>query len=268
MPSDWERLSDDAALLAEVRRRYRGRGDPADQLWWTSHPGEDGPSGAPDPMIGLDADRVDLYRRGATGEQVDALTDQRVLLDEDRRLAQEALQEAIAARGPARPGTRPIGGSARAGSGAARTVVTLLAGMSLLAAGFVLGRSAGASAPQPTPTARAYRVLERPQETPDRIPATVRPRFVRASSTRLLATYGSIGTEVYGARADDGRLCLLVVVLGAKPTGTCTTESGFTTAGLFVAFTAGADPVNDSGLRPSDQIGLLWMADGTLTISV
>ncbi|MDH2443261.1 hypothetical protein QDR37_04805 [Amnibacterium sp. CER49] len=262
-------MSGDPAVLAEVRRRYRGRGDAADQLWWPSHPGQDGPSGAPDPAAALHAARANLYRRGATREQAAALTAEQELLSADRRLAHEALLEALEARG--RPSARDggSGGSARAASRPTRMALTVLAGISLLAAGYLVGRAAERPAPPAVAsTARAYRVLERPQEAPDRIPDTVRPRFVRSASTRLLATYGSIGTEVFGARADDGRLCLLVIVLGAKPTGTCTTESGFSAAGLFVEFAAGADPVNDSGLRPSDQIGLLWLADGTLTISV
>jgi hypothetical protein len=105
------------------------------------------------------------------------------------------------------------------------------------------------------------------QRPVDRIAAEVRPRFVAPGSTRLLARYASIGTEVYGGRGTGGGICLITVALTERVAGSCTTDAAFSAAGLFAVIQASADPTDDSGRTPTDELGVTWRADGTVRIT-
>jgi hypothetical protein len=276
MPSDWERITEDPALLSDARRRYRGRGDVADQLWWLQHPGTDAPSGAPDPKLLLRTARRGLYRRNPVLADAAAVARQQEQEDADRELARRAVSEAVDARwADAAPVGTPVVPKDRPGASFRRTplvggrlLVTLVVAAALVLTGVLLGRASSPGVGVNASSGRAYEVLDRQQRPLDRIPDDIRPGFVRSTSTRAIAHYWSIGTDVYAARADGGRICLVTVVLGTRSASSCTTDAAFTMAGLFLQVEAAADPVDDSGRVPLDQIGLLWLKDGTLTISV
>jgi hypothetical protein len=267
MPSDWDRVTADAALLAEVRRRYRGAGDVLDQLWWIQHPGETAPSGRTDPEEALTAARRALYRPGVRPEEaLAAMTDASRWI-EDRALAKLAVLDAVSARRTPDPAPAPasVPGPPRRSR---RRVSLLLAGAAAVAilAGALIGRTTATGGGPAAPAGHALEVLASPQRPDDRLALDLRPRFVEPASTRLLAQYGTIGTAVYAARATGGEVCLLAVVLGTRIAGSCTTEAAFGSAGLLVAFQASADPVDDSGRLPQDDLRVRWSADGALRI--
>jgi hypothetical protein len=268
MPSDWDRVTADAALLAEVRRRYRGSGDVLDQLWWIQHPGEPAPSGRTDPEKALTAARRALYRPDVRPEEALATMTDASRWIEDRALAKLAVLDAVSALSAPEPPPAP---ASLAGSPprSRRRAALLLGGAAAVAilAGALIGRATATGGGLGAPAGQALAVLRNPQQPDDRLPTELRPRFVKPGSTRLLTQYGTIGTAVYAARSTGGEVCLLTVVLGARMTGSCTTEAAFSSAGLLVAFQAPADPVDDSGRLPQDDLGVRWKPDGTLRVA-
>ena len=262
----WERLVGDPALLADARRRYRGTGDLLDQLWWAEHPGEPTPAGRPDPSSTTESLRRDLYRPGGAERASGTIAERLAATQVDRELGAEAFAaaEADAASRPGEP---------RPGHAAARRSVPLLAAVVGAAAGVLLGIGVGvgvgdpARRPSADVTAQAYGELSRTQRPIDLVDRALIPSFVRPSSVRLLRSYSSVGTQVYGARTTGGRVCLIAVVLASDPAASCTTRAAFAAAGLSLVVRARADPEDDSGHSPADELELLWQDDGTVSIT-
>ena len=277
MPSDWERVAADAALLDRVRRAYTGEGDAADHLWWLEHPGEPGPSGSPDPVEQLHRARAELYRPdppGTASERVAALERR---IETDRAAVRAALGVAVrqapapapAAAAAAEPG--PTGPSARAAlapaprapAGVRRPLRYRVAGALVVAllAGGVLGaliaRGTGA------PSAAALSVFATRQHEDDRTGDGALPRFVVPGSTRLLGTSTTTGLRAFAARTRDGDVCLLGVVLESRFLASCTSREGFAAGGLRLVLQAEVDPEDDSGVIRPRQIEPTWSPDGT-----
>ena len=133
------------------------------------------------------------------------------------------------------------------------------------------------TSPRPSATAPVGRPRsggrQRPGGTPreeilDAAAELFTSRGYAATSTRMIAHYWTIGTDVYAARTESGRICIVTIVLGTRSASSCTTDAAFRIAGLFIQVDASADPVDDSGRVPTQKIGLLWLKDGTITISV
>ena len=284
VPSDWERVAADAALLDRVRRAYTGEGDAADHLWWLDHPGEPGPSGSPDPAEQLHRARVELYRPdppGTASKRVAALERR---IETDRAAVRAALDVAVrqdAAPAPAavpvpvpvpvasEPG--PTGPPARAALApaphaaadlrrspryrvAGALVVALLAGGVL---GALIARGTGA------PSAAALSVFATRQQEEDRTGDRVLPRFVEPGSTRLLGTSTTTGLRAFAARTRDGDVCLLGVVLESRFLASCTSREGFAAGGLRLVLQAEVDPEDDSGVIRPRQIEPTWSPEGT-----
>jgi hypothetical protein len=252
VPSDWERVAADPALLASVRARYPGRGDVLDQLWWAEHPGAATPAGVEDPAAALARTRQALYRPGAAIGDADRVGRAEAHAADDRAAALEALRAADVDR-PARASVPPPPRASRAvlaGVG----VAALLVGA---AAGFSAGRLAHGAEPA------ALQVFDRAQREADRPPASVpSPVRVRRSTLREIGSASTSGTVLYGARATDGRICLLAVVLAADAVATCTSESAFAASGLSLGFETRVDPVDDAGPAAPQQMSVTWSPDG------
>ena len=254
VPSDQERVDADASLLAAVRRRYTGRGDVADQLWWLDHPGTRGPSGAEDPAPALEATRTELYRPGGSTADPEALRTELAAIAADREAARTALREAEAERPAPRSGIAPGRRSRRVPLVAGVAVAALLVGAG---AGLAVGRFS--RAPAPAALAR----LDAGQRAADRPPSTAAlPTFIVRSSYRLLGSSPSTGAFAYGARATDGRVCVVAVVLAQDAYAACTSEAAFAVAGLELSLHANADPTDDSGTVHPVEITPRWSTDG------
>jgi hypothetical protein len=258
VPSDRERVDADASLLAAARRRYAGRGDVADQLWWLEHPGTRSPSGADDPAPALEAARAQLYRPGGSSADPEALRSELAAVTADREAARAALREAEeeaerSASAPDRPSR--LASPAR-----------LLIGVALAAllAGAGVGLAVGRFGRAPSPAALAR--FDAGQRTADRPPSTaVLPTFVTPSSFRLLGSSSSTGVFAYGARAPDGRVCVIAVVLAQASYAACTSEAAFAVSGLELSLRANADPTDDSGAVSPVEISPRWSPDGAFT---
>jgi hypothetical protein len=254
VPSDRERVGVDASLLAAVRRRYTGRGDVADQLWWLDHPGTRAPSGAEDPAPALDAARAELYRPGGSTADPDALRSELAATAADREAARAALRQAEAERPAPSSGIAPADRPRRMPLLAGVAVAALLVGAG---AGLAVGRFS--RAPAPAALAR----FDSGQRAADRPPSSaVLPTFVVRSSYRLLGSSPSTGAFAYGARTADGRVCVIAVVLAQPSYATCTSEAAFAVAGLELSLHANADPTDDSGTVHPVEIDPRWSADG------
>jgi hypothetical protein len=256
VPSDWERVAADPALLAAVRRRYTGSGDVLDQLWWVEHPGTAAPSGAEDPAVRLEQERRALYRPGATTRTAGTLQQEEAALRADRAAARRALDDSDSDSDRAPRPTTPAGAQRNAPrrAVAAAAIAALLVGG---AAGLVVGRSGIASRPA------ALEVFDRGQREADRPPASVTiPESVRPDTLRQLGAASSSGTVLYGAMTHEGRICLLAIVLAVDYVVTCSTEAAFAASGLTLGFEARVDPVDDSPVVPVQQLSSTWSPDG------
>ena len=70
------------------------------------------------------------------------------------------------------------------------------------------------------------------------------------------------GTVVYGAKAKDGRICAVAVVVAADFVATCSSPTAFADSGLTLAYEAVVDPTTDSGEITRQQLSLTWTPDG------
>jgi hypothetical protein len=255
VPSDWERVAGDPALLAALRRRYTGSGDVLDRLWWLEHPGATAPSGAEDPAAALERTRRGLYRPGADPQGSQRLARAEEAVAADRAAVTRALEEVDAER----PADR-----SSAVARVPRASRALLAGA--VAAALLLGAAAGFAAGRfVRPGAPALQVFDRAQREADRPPSSARlPDTVRRSSLREVGSASSSGTVLYAARATDGRVCLVAVVLAADAVLTCSTDTAFAEAGLSLGFEALIDPTDDSGTIRTQQISVVWRPDGAV----
>jgi hypothetical protein len=252
VPTDRARIDADASLLAAARRRYTGRGDLADHLWWLEHPGTRGPSGAEDPAPALDAARAGLYRPGGAAVDPEALRNELDALTADREAARSAVREAEAERSAPTPGLGRRSHPVRLVVGVALAALLIGAG-----AGLAVGRFGRA----PTPAALGrFDVGQRQGDLPSS--TAVLPTFVVRSSFRLLGASPSTGAFVYGATARDGRVCIIAVVLAESSYAACTSEAGFAVGGLGLSLHANADPTNDSGIAQPVEISPRWSPDG------
>jgi hypothetical protein len=108
-------------------------------------------------------------------------------------------------------------------------------------------------------------VFDRAQRPDDRPPASAPlPDGIAASSLRLLGSSSASGTEVFAARARDGRVCLVAVVLALEFHSTCTTESAFALDGLRLAYDARVDPADLSGAVRIQEITATWSPAGAV----
>lgn len=258
MPSDWERVGADPALLAALRRRYIGSGDPLDVLWWTEHPGERTPAGLPDPADEAEAARRALFQRGATTTTATEVERAVSVATSDREAALRALAEADVEAGPS---PTPVGATR-----AARPTRLVLAGavVAALLVGAGAGYAAGRFSHAPTPA--AFGVFSRAQRADDRPPSIADlPAVVSRASTRLLGSSTTSGTSVYAARASDGRVCLLAVVLAERVIGSCATDAAFADSGLSLTFPTTVDPTDDSGVVALQELSPRWTPDGRLS---
>jgi hypothetical protein len=256
VPSDWERVAGDPALLAALRRRYAGSGDAMDRLWWLEHPGEPTPEGSEDPAAALDRARRELYRPGAAPQDAGRLQAAEAAIAEDRDAVVRALRS-LDADPPARQRTGSPGAARRRSRGvvAGAVATALVLGA---ATGFAIGRFVHPDAP-------ALQVFHRSQREADRPPsATHLPASIRRSSLREVGSASSSGTVLYGARATDGRVCLIAVVLVADTLVTCSTDTAFADGGLSLGFQALVDPVDDSNVIRMQQITVVWRPDGAI----
>lgn len=91
----YTRYLTDPRFAARVRERYRGRHDPADAVWWLTHPDQPGPSGARPPAEQRDA----LARRAYSREGAADPSLARALADLDAAIAADrgAIEAALAA---------------------------------------------------------------------------------------------------------------------------------------------------------------------------
>jgi hypothetical protein len=255
VPSDWERVAADPALLAALRARYAGSGDPLDRLWWAEHPGEPTPAGLADPGAALERSRRDLYRPGSDPGDAARIAEAEADASVDRDDAVRVLA-ALDAERPMAP-FRAVG---PAGSGRRLLVGAVVAAL-------VIGGAAGLAAGRftRTPDAAALRVFDRSQREADRPPATAPlPSIVVRSSLREIGSAGTSGTVLYAARARDGRVCLVAVVLAAHYVSTCATDTAFAAEGLTLGFEAATDPDDDSGVLRIQQITTTWSPDGAV----
>lgn len=251
VPSDWERVAADPALLTALRRRYPGSGDPLDHLWWTEHPGEPTPEGVEDPRAVLDRSRRDLYRPGAGPQDADRLAAAHEAITADREAAARALRSVDAVQLRAAP---PAADRPR--------LRGLLAGLVLtaLAVGAAGGFAAGRFVHQPAP---ALKVFDRAQRGSDRPPPSAPlPSAVLRSSLREVGSAATSGSVVYGARTGDGRVCAVVVIAAVDYVATCSSPSAFADSGLTVAYQAIVDPTTDSERITRQRITLTWTPDG------
>jgi len=250
VPSDRDRVVADPALLTAARARYTGRAPLVDVLWWLEHPGEPTPEGRPDPAVGLESRRRALYRPGAGGD--DRLLDDEAAAARDAEDARAAVAAALAGRRPAarllRPSRRPV-----------RLLVA--AGV----AGLLLGGAAGALLVRPPGRPAALAVFDRAQREEDRPPASAPlPDGIDPASLRLLGSSSESGTAVYAARARDGRVCLVAVVLALEFRSTCTSVDAFRVDGLRLAYDARIDPADLSGAVRVQEIAATWSPSGPL----
>lgn len=264
MRRGWDEVERDPRLAAEVRARYTGGGDALDHLWWLEHPGRPTPAGVADPAEDLEAARRALYRADASGDPA-AVQAAESRHRRDADLARAALEGALADRRAAV--ASGDGRTAPTGSRRPRALVPLLAAV----AGIAVGASvaAWAAAQQaPVPDRRALAVFtdaQRPET--DLADAAAAPPFLVRRTLRRLHDWTSIGTSAYAARDDRGAVCLLVVVLGSRASTACTSERAFALGGLKVLTTATADPVDDAGTTPSEDLEIAWAPDGTVAIT-
>jgi hypothetical protein len=258
VPTDEERVAADPALLAEARRRFAGRGDLRDHLWWLAHPGEPTPEGLADPAAAVAEARLDLYRRH--GGDRHAAVAEAAAVEQDRALARRAVAETLATAPPV-TAPAPVG-TRRRGTRAAGPLVAAVV------AALVLGAIAGALVTRATavPPGGPPAALSAPQRDADLIEAAARPAFVDPHSTRLLRTLSTTGTRLYGARDRDGELCLVAVVLGSRSASTCTPEAAFRRDGLRIAVQATADPVDDAGTTPGVDLQAWWTPRGVVRL--
>lgn len=254
MPSDWERVAADPALLAALRRRYTGSGDALDVLWWREHPGEPTPAGIPDPSDAIETARRALFRPAASPTAAGEVERASAAAAEALRSARRALAAADAEM-RSRPASSTGHGTRRVLAGP--VVAALLIGAG---AGFIAGRFTGHATPP------AFAVFDRAQLADDRPPSVAAlPDAVTPGSTRLLGTSSSSGTSMYAARATGGRVCMLAVVLARYAAGTCTTDAAFAEAGLSLTFPTTVDPQDDSGPAAVQELTALWSPAGRLT---
>lgn len=257
VPSEWERVAADPALLSAVRARYAGSGDVLDQLWWLEHPGDASPGGALDPAVRLERDRQARYRPGAAPVDTDAVHRDEAAVADDRAAARQALVEA-AAELPRPVAAAPPG---RAGGVAVRTVAgALVAALAVGAvAGFAIGHVIGVR------PAAALAVFDRAQRQDDRPPGTAPlPSITVRSSLRRLGSSATTGVEVYAMRSRDGRVCMVAVVHAVRYLETCATDAAFDVDGLSMRFEAAVDPIDDSGVSADQEIEPTWSPDGSL----
>lgn len=256
MPSDWERVAADPALLSAVRARYAGSGDVLDQLWWLEHPGDASPGGALDPAVRLERDRQARYRPDAEPVDADAVHRDEAAVAQDRAAARQALVEAAALP---RPVTAAPAG--RAGGFGGRTVAGAL--VAALAVGAVAGFAIGhVISVRP---AAALAVFDRAQRQDDRPPGTAPlPSTTMRSSLRHLGSSATTGVEVYAMRSRDGRVCMVAVVHAIRYLETCATDAAFDVNGLSMRFEAAVDPIDDSGVSADQEIEPTWSPDGLL----
>jgi hypothetical protein len=255
VPSDWERVVDDPALLAAARLRYTGSGDVLDQLWWIEHPGAASPGGAADPAVRLLRDRQDLYRPGGDPRRADALRREESSIAADRDAARQALAESIAAgdRQPAGAARGSVPGAARRTLAGAVVAALVIGG----AAGFAAARFSAAGRPA------AVAVFDRRQTPDDRPPGTAPlPSNAVRPSLRHLATSSTTGAALYAARSRDGGICLVVVVRALEYRETCTSDAAFALSGLSMTFAAAVDPTDDSGIVRDREISPTWTPEG------
>lgn len=254
VPSDWDRVAADPALLAALRRGYAGSGDPLDHLWWAEHPGDPTPDGVEDPAAALERARHGLYRPGAGAQDAGRLREADAALAADRDAAVEALRSADAERLRRRRPEQRNGAPGRSRRLlAAWAVAALVVGA---ASGYVGGRFVRPEAP-------ALRVFDRPQREADRPPPTAPlPSGIRRSTLREVGSAATSGTVVYAAKARDGRICAIAVVLAADYVATCSSPTAFAEAGLTLAYEAIVDPTDDLGLSTTQRIALTWSPDG------
>ncbi|GAA2750259.1 hypothetical protein [Amnibacterium kyonggiense] len=254
MPSDPGHVAVDAELLADARRRYTGRGDLADQLWWLEHPGTRGPSGAEDPAPALEAARAALFRPDRPADaDPDEIRRRLDLLDADRAAARSAI---AAARADAPPQAATVPPPRRP-----RSAVPVAVGLAALIVGAVLGFAVARSAAAPTSSALAvFDSVQRAQDVP---PATADlPPVAARSGYRLLGSSPTTGAYAYGVRRSDGDVCLVVVVLATSTYSTCTSAAAFALGGLTLGFQADVDPTDDSGVVQPVGIHPSWAPDG------
>jgi hypothetical protein len=140
----------------------------------------------------------------------------------------------------------------------------VLAGLVLAA--LVVGALSGYTAGRfVRPGAPALEVFDRAQREADRPPSTAPlPSGIRRSTLREVGSAATSGTVVYAAKARDGRICAIAVVLAADYVATCSSPTAFAEAGLTLAYEAIIDPTDDSGLITTQQISLTWSPDGSV----
>ena len=257
VPSDRERVDVDAPLLAAARRRYAGRGDVADQLWWLDHPGTLAPSGVHDPVPALEAARAELYRPGGSAADPAALQRELAAAAADREAARTALREARAERPARTPDTGPVRRSRPA-----RLVVGVAIAALLIGAGS--GLAVGRFGRSPTPVALdRFQERQRPGDLPQS--TAVLPTLVVRSTYRLLGSSPTTGTFAYAAKAKDGRVCIVAVVLAQASYAACSSTAAFAVSGLTLSLHANADPTDDSGFVHPVEISPTWSPDGTFS---
>jgi hypothetical protein len=212
---------------------------------------------AGDPEL-LESLRRAVYRAGASAADLERLGAERARLDAvpsaDPR---DAVAEPVAE--PDRP--RP----ARARH--ARLLVTALLATLALLLGAALGSLVRAPDRSPDAPAAALAVFGRAPEARDDAVAAARVLVPTGAAVRHLRSFSTVGVVVSGMRTRDGRICLLVVVLGADASAACVTERGFRTGGVAWSGSASADPVDDSGRRPTAVIEVRWRPTGMVSIT-
>jgi hypothetical protein len=206
----------------------------------------------------LESLRRAVYRAGASAGDRERLRAEQARLD----AAPSADPRDAVAEPAAERDRRPPAG----GRHASILVTALLATLALL-----LGAAIGSLARAPDRTsvapAAALAVFQRAPEARDDAVAAARDLVPAGAAVRHLRSFSTVGVVVSGVRTRDGRICLLVVVLGADASAACVTERGFLAGGVAWSGSASADPVDDSGRRPTAAIEVRWRPTGMVSIA-
>jgi hypothetical protein len=241
----YERALGDPGFLERVARRYGGRHDLLDALWWLDHPGQPGPSGAAPPLAALAGARRTLYARDTSPGAVARYTAAAAVEAADRSALLEAIAEAERSQAAAAAGQgdrRPRTPRGWRGS----VLAAVLGGVALLG---------WSRATQPAPVDAGERVVLEVRTGSGDALAVFRPAptWERLDERRLAV----LGRATVVGQLRRGLVCLELRSGGAA-SGACRTVTGFRRDGLEVPFPTGSAEVGE----------LRWFPDGRLRISI
>ncbi len=287
----------DSRTVADVQRRYGGRHDVRDALWWRSRPGAPAPSGALDPRLHRDRLAAVAYGRDGSPEDLRDLVDVESALARDESMldalladaativpphseamhpaaATDATGQSVAEQSEAEQSVADVAGTPRA---ARRwpVVVTAVAVVALAATSAMLGvrlfsAEASLSGAPPTTGADPLALFDREQAVDD-VPDASLPYDYEPASIRRLLRPDQVGLSddyvLYGARTDREEVCLVLVLPDANTASSCVSLAEYRRNGVRVSANVLRTSRESLGSRIPVAHTVTWQSNGAFQFS-